>query len=621
MVSRRTYLTIAIMFVILFFMFQFTGVMKEQLNNYESNRYAKEDTQALTKEDAYSSRTTAATVNTAKVLYVGKTKSSVGKVVSAYASYTKQTFAAEASFENCKNATAPNDQLLVIDGAAVVKTDRDVEFLENLVGKGRTIVFARLPDFSLIKENETLRDILGIYEAYSNEVQLYGMHLYSGFLLGGEALYEVQTPEEKKRQDLALTVPWYVTGNSCKTYMVGTLTDEVYQEAFQNGIGKAYRMVNYDSQSLKNSLLPAIIWRNSYEDARIFCINVDFMTDDSGTGILTAITSERDGYGMYPVINAQNLVVANFPVFTSENEQEIQKRYSQSAQSVYQDVVWPSVISLTEKMGFQMSCMMTPQLSYEDGIEPDGSNVSYYMKLLNEQNAEAGWSATSLEQWDVGKKLKNDLTFWNQYAKDYDFVSLYVRDDTELAQVQENPDLAFKTVVTENFSGSSPVVGYGGENVTVQHATDHADSHTFREDFNLRCRETALGYTNITMDLYALTYPQSDADAWQNLSRTIAGNVATYWKPYEGFSHTTLSQSDTRIRRFLALDYTQTRKGDTIQVTINSFDTEAFFLLRMYDETLAEIKGGHAKKLEDGFYLIQADEPAVSVKVKQTSEW
>lgn len=39
MVSRRNYLTIAMMFVILLFMFQFTGVMKEQLSEYESNEY------------------------------------------------------------------------------------------------------------------------------------------------------------------------------------------------------------------------------------------------------------------------------------------------------------------------------------------------------------------------------------------------------------------------------------------------------------------------------------------------------------------------------------------------------------------------------------------------------
>ena len=39
MVSRRNYLTVAIMMLILFFMFQFTGVMKNQLNEYGVNEY------------------------------------------------------------------------------------------------------------------------------------------------------------------------------------------------------------------------------------------------------------------------------------------------------------------------------------------------------------------------------------------------------------------------------------------------------------------------------------------------------------------------------------------------------------------------------------------------------
>ena len=101
----------------------------------------------------------------------------------------------------------------------------------------------------------------------------------------------------------------------------------------------------------------------------------------------------------------------------------------------------------------------------------------------------------------------------------------------------------------------------------------------------------------------------------------IAANVATYWVPYQMFSHTTLSESDQRIRRFLALDYTQERKGDTIKIKIDSFDTEAFFLLRLHNETVSSVKGGQNEKVEDGIYLIKASQPEVSVTVKETNEW
>ena len=53
MVSRRNYLTIAMMFVILLFMFQFTGVMKEQLSEYESNEYADDTTTSFQRSDAF----------------------------------------------------------------------------------------------------------------------------------------------------------------------------------------------------------------------------------------------------------------------------------------------------------------------------------------------------------------------------------------------------------------------------------------------------------------------------------------------------------------------------------------------------------------------------------------
>ena len=44
---------------------------------------------------------------------------------------------------------------------------------------------------------------------------------------------------------------------------------------------------------------------------------------------------ETYDYDIYPVINAQNLVIADLSAFVSENEEEMQKRYSQSAQAVY----------------------------------------------------------------------------------------------------------------------------------------------------------------------------------------------------------------------------------------------------------------------------------------------
>ena len=53
MVSRRNFATITIMLVILLFMFQFTGVMKDKLSKYGINEYQESARTELTEKDMF----------------------------------------------------------------------------------------------------------------------------------------------------------------------------------------------------------------------------------------------------------------------------------------------------------------------------------------------------------------------------------------------------------------------------------------------------------------------------------------------------------------------------------------------------------------------------------------
>lgn len=81
---------------------------------------------------------------------------------------------------------------------------------------------------------------------------------------------------------------------------------------------------------------PAIIWRNGLENACVFCINGNYLKDNSGIGILDAMMAESYSFEIYPVINAQNLVIANYPGFASENENKMEKIYSQSQRHYFE---------------------------------------------------------------------------------------------------------------------------------------------------------------------------------------------------------------------------------------------------------------------------------------------
>lgn len=105
------------------------------------------------------------------------------------------------------------------------------------------------------------------------------------------------------------------------------------------------------------------------------------------------------------------------------------------------------------------------------------------------------------------------------------------------------------------------------------------------------------------------------------MSKKIAANLGTYWKAYEAFDATTLTESDVRIRRFLALDYKQQRAGNVITLSLEHREDAAWFLLRLHGEKVTEVAGGSFEEIEDGVYLILAEEDEVSVEVQTGETW
>lgn len=614
MVSRRNYLTIAMMFVILLFMFQFTGVMKEQLSEYESNEYADDTTTSFQRSDAFLAEQTSD--DACEVIYVGEAGGAEESVVKTWCSYRKRTFFCSSSLALLDSLQDDALQVLVVDGSKVT-SEEEVAVLRREAQMGVTVIFATLPQSSVIREYRELRELLGIRAVIADEIPLAGMHLFSGFLLGGEEIYEVTELGEEERQDMNPSVPWYTTGAGTKTYMVGTLSDETIEQTVDNEIRAQY--AGMEEEAAKNSLLPAIFWRNSVDTAKIFCVNGDYLADISAVGILDAMMGETYDYDIYPVINAQNLVIADLPAFVSENEEEMQKRYSQSAQAVYQEIVWPSLTSIASRTGAKMTCMMTPQFTYTDEEEPDGENVTYYLKRLKEEHAEAGLSADSMEGIPLSEKIKQDQTFWQTYAPSYRFLSLYADGVKSIGEESALP-AEIRTVALGS-GASGQAVGYLNENVTLQPSTSSGIRHTFLDDFKVKCMETALGYSNITLDLYSVTYPEGDEDSWEKMSKKIAANLGTYWKAYEAFDATTLTESDVRIRRFLALDYKQQRAGNVITLSLEHREDAAWFLLRLHGEKVTEVAGGSFEEIEDGVYLILAEEDEVSVEVQTGETW
>ena len=600
MVSRRKFFSIAIMMFVLLFLLQFSMVLRDRQNTYDvnSNLAPKQNDGKNVWKNEELDPASVGTTDRRYVLFVGDSSSDMAEAVSRGCTYAQWDISKCSSMEKFKENDKNLPGMLILESEKYALDD-NLKKIEELEQKGVIIVFGCLEDPKNIEKNQELQDFMGICKVVSAKTEITGVKLFEGLLLGGEVIYE--TPEDKDerdRQDLQLNVPWYQVGSGTKTYMVGLLDQSKQKE------------------TVENEELPTLIWRNGIRNGSIFCVVGDYMKDSTALGLLDGMVAEASSYYIYPVVNAQNLSMINFPVFADENNEQMMELYSQSITGMARDIMWPSLISIVEKGGLKMTCFMQPQTNYEDGIEPTSRDLVFYLKQMKEQNAEAGLSLQYKNAESLRDKLNQDAEFFRKADSSYKYGAAYTEEkDLDTVKALMNTELMknVSTLVCE-YTEDEPVISYCTDSVTLQSVTSDGMNYTYSDDIRMRSIQSSLGYTNVMLNMQKIFWPERKKDRWQIMQKRFSSNLLTYWKNFTGFDSTTLSESNTRTRTFLNLDFSETRTGD--EITLKTSESGSWFILRTHGEEIEEIEGGTQKKLEDNVYLIQAQDTTVKIQVK-----
>lgn len=617
MVSRRNYAAITAVMVIIFFLFQLLNMAKDHWNDYSENQYAvdvnelsgADNVYVASDSDELDQQSTGLIPWEKKkcVVCIGSNESNtMGEMIGNWALYMKRKISYYESISAYENAiskkTQDTPQFVLVDPDFINWDDtKQIRSLQTCVENGISVIFGKLPDASIIGSHKLLRRLLGIDEIVQESVTGNGIHLYSGFLLGGEVIYKAYNEEEEKNQDMELTFPWYHLTSGTKIYMKGMLEDPT---------------VNIQEY-------PPLIWRKNFTTASVFAVIGDYMTDATGLGMLTAMLSEMQSYTIYPVVNAQNFIAANYPAAANENSSILRQMYSQTMRGFLRDVVWPAFSSINIKTSFSLSSMMTIQFDYTDTAKPNSEDIQYYMEAVNEEEGEMGYSAYNVSNTSISEMISEDADFWKKTLPDYQFASLYYGDYSQKAVqgILDNSFMQRVRTVIGNVDTTSDVVGYVNNQVTRQNTLIDGYEHTFRQNLRIRSVETALGYTSILADISRAAYPQSDEDGWEKLSEKLMANTITYWKPFSVFSGTTVSQSDSRIRRFLSLNYEEVANESNNKILIHASegDETAWFVLRTNGEVISDVAGGTYEEIEDNVWLIGMEESSILITLKPSN--
>ena len=595
MVSKRKFFSIATMMFVLFFLFQFSMVLRDSKNTYDINSSLTEK-----KADGENQWTPFDSVTGAdsSVVFVGNENGDMGTAISRWCTYAKRKLISCKSVSTYKADDKNLPEMMILESEKYADGD-NLTTLETLEKKGVIIVFGCLENAKNIQNNKALMKFLGIQKVVAEETHLAGVKLFEGLLLGGEVTYNTsKDKEEKKRQDLELDVPWYQVGSGTKTYMVGLIDEKT-------------------GKNVENEDLPTIIWRNGIDYGSVFAVVGDYMKDSTALGLLDGMRAEALQYTIYPIVNAQNLSMVNFPVFADENNTEMLKLYSQSVTGIARDIMWPALISVVEKSDMKMTCFIQPQADYTDDTEPKSGNLEFYLKQMKEQSAEAGISLEYQKLDKAEDKVTKDTEFFENERINYRFGAAFAKEK-DLKGILKDTDsglLGDVGTLVCDYTENQPVVSYYSDSVTLQTVTSDGMNYAYSDDIRMRSIQTALGYTNVMLDMYDIFWPQEKTDRWEVMQKRFSSNLLTYWKNFRDFDSTTLSESNARIRTFLNLAYSQSREDNTI--TLQTSEAGSWFILRTHGEEIDEIDGGSQTEIEADTYLICAEDTTVKIRLKE----
>ena len=134
----------------------------------------------------------------------------------------------------------------------------------------------------------------------------------------------------------------------------------------------------------------------------------------------------------------------------------------------------------------------------------------------------------------------------------------------------------------------------------------------------MRSLQTALGYSNILMDMYPLSWPQSTEQVWEKMYDSFSRNINTFWKPFTIFAKTTATESDNRVRKLLGLDYQDTCEENMISLQVDNLGEDAWFILRTQEQEIEKADGAEFQKIEEDAYLLRIKEKNVRIYLKDT---
>ncbi len=601
MISKRIYFTIIMMFVTIFALFMFIGISSNLVNDKAANIRADKDIR-IRYEDILSpdllnmeldTELNAIDKKTAAAIISEEKDSTTAGLLIEWCVYHKYRYKVHTSLPDAEDME--DFDILLFGDITLTREDRDT--LYSYADLGKTMIFTRLPDYQVLYSDRRMADFFGIEGMDSRSTEADGIKIFSDFMIGGERIYQ-KDDYFGTEDDTSILVPYYRLRAGYEVYAVGLFDD-------QQELG------------IQDRELPPLLWRTKTGNAFVFAINSELFHGVSLLGVMTGFMTHINECYLYPVVNAQTISLLDYPYFSEENEAVIGQIYSRSSDALARDILWPNIIQVLKNYGKSYNFFAASQLDYLDEVGPDEDYVNFYIREINKLPGEMGLSLGQVSEADLADIINKNDSFFKDSLPEYDFSALFLADfsmDAIKKELGHSLLSKISMVISDYHDGDKLIDFIDNKVLSVKFNLD-GYRHETRDDIQQKSIYNALGMSNTRVDIGRVIYPTSSDDEWNNLS-LIWSRGDTYFKDYADFDMVSMYEMESRVRRFLALDFFYECNNNGMNIQIENFDEEAYFILSVYDKDIVSVDNGEAKRIAENMYLIKAYEPNVQIRLK-----
>ncbi|MDD2647236.1 MAG: hypothetical protein PHI27_02700 [Eubacteriales bacterium] len=463
---------------------------------------------------------------------------------------------------------------------------------------GITMLFAAIPEYSVIASDEKLRDLLGIASAVSGNYPVDGVHIYNDFYLSKERIY-TRDDYFGNEDDMPEEIPYYTLRAGYEVYAAAHIED-------------------FAARGLTNDVLPPLLWRTVTGLSQVYVVGSELFSGDALIGTMSAMLSRASSVSVYPVVNAKTVSIISYPWLSMENVSEIASIYGHKPDTLSLNIMWPGIVQALYGYGQNTNVFISAQQDYSSLSDESQSAMltDYFAKEIEKRLGTISLSLMQLSDESLDAVVKRNEEFFAKYLPKYRFTTLYAggfRPEELLSYIGKSGSLLEKVKCVFTSDDKSAFLSYIGEDTLAVRLFSNGLNYEARDDISMLSLSTALGAMSQYVSFSGTLYPKTEEDAW-NAQSIRWSSGTTYFNDLSAFDYVSVFGMEDRARAFLDTDYSYSLGGGRVRIK-RSGEGE-YFVVRLFTDEITGISGGEYESLTDSSYLVKAEADEVVLETK-----